>query len=185
MSLLVYSINLSVFISLGWAVFQVIVRKTYQQYGHLTPAVALLQSLVFFTWGLLTWIDLPPNGIAISPFTFLNLAGFLCIILGLSGMFSIIAWFNLRRALGIQVTGLIQRGPYAISRNPQIVCGIVAAIGYLMIWKTIHAVGWIAAIISIMNIMIRTEEEHLKRKFGNAYEEYCRKVPRFLGMKKK
>jgi len=80
---------------------------------------------------------------------------------------------------------LILRGPYRISRNPQYLGLIVALIGWSFVtssWGTILAVlVWIVPLVLIPF----AEEPWLLRRHGSQYEEYLRKVPRFVLLKKK
>jgi len=36
----------------------------------------------------------------------------------------------------------------------------------------------------LLRLMVHTEEEHLLRVFGAEYEQYCRRVHRFLGLRR-
>jgi protein-S-isoprenylcysteine O-methyltransferase Ste14 len=81
-----------------------------------------------------------------------------------------------------QASSLVTDGPYAITRNPMYVgmAGLLAA----------HALGrggWltplpVAAFVAVIDrVQIRPEEEALRRKFGEEYDSYCARVPRWLG----
>lgn len=86
-------------------------------------------------------------------------------------------------AFGVEITPvtrqLVSAGPYAYTRNPMVfgyfcvLMGIAVACGSLgmaMAIAVVGAVGWI-------NI-IYFEEPRLERRFGDAYREYKRRVPR-------
>ncbi|OGP51226.1 MAG: hypothetical protein A2Y79_14565 [Deltaproteobacteria bacterium RBG_13_43_22] len=79
---------------------------------------------------------------------------------------------------------LVLHGPYHISRNPQYVGFIVALIGWSIVtssWTTILAIlVWIVPLVLIP----LAEEPWLLKKHGSEYEEYLRKVPRFVSLKK-
>ena len=85
------------------------------------------------------------------------------------------ACFGLRPALGWQPDHLVQEGPYRYSRNPQLVGGAV-------LWPSIYALGWVLLWGIIAHWMATTEEEHLRNLFGEAYERYTRRVPRYFGL---
>jgi len=80
---------------------------------------------------------------------------------------------------------LILCGPYRISRNPQYLGFIVALIGWSFVTSsgaTILAVlVWIVPLVLIPF----AEEPWLLRRHGPEYEEYLRKVPRFVSLKKR
>jgi len=101
-------------------------------------------------------------------------------------------WFLLTRgrghpteAFGVEVSPVTRRvvsdGPYARTRNPMV-------FGYFMVLLAIAAfygsAGMVVAVaapslIGWVNIVF-FEEPRLERRFGDAYREYKRRVPRFV-----
>lgn len=81
------------------------------------------------------------------------------------------------------VTGeLYTGGPYAYTRNPQYVGMIVGVTGFALavdspLVATLAAVhvGWVL-------LLPRAEEPHLRAEFGDAYDRYAARVPRFVGV---
>jgi protein-S-isoprenylcysteine O-methyltransferase Ste14 len=41
---------------------------------------------------------------------------------------------------------------------------------------------WLAIYGLIAHVMVLTEERHLRRTFGEDYEDYCQRTPRYVGM---
>ena len=80
---------------------------------------------------------------------------------------------------------LILRGPYRISRNPQYLGFIVALIGWCIITSSSATI--LAALVwTIPLILIPfAEEPWLLQRHRSEYEEYLRKVPRFVSLKKR
>ncbi|OGP49165.1 MAG: hypothetical protein A2Y79_11220 [Deltaproteobacteria bacterium RBG_13_43_22] len=80
---------------------------------------------------------------------------------------------------------LILRGPYRISRNPQYLGFIVALIGWSFV--TSSGVTILAALVWIIPLILVpfAEEPWLLQRLGSEYEEYLRKVPRFVRLKKR
>jgi protein-S-isoprenylcysteine O-methyltransferase Ste14 len=80
---------------------------------------------------------------------------------------------------------LILRGPYRISRNPQYLGFMAALIGWSIVtssWATILvALVWIVPLL----LVPFAEEPWLLQRHGSEYEEYLRKVPRFVWLKKR
>jgi len=82
------------------------------------------------------------------------------------------------RARLVEGHQLITAGPYARIRNP-IYTGMLG----MLIATGLAAEHWIALIVAIpifvlgMVIRIRTEEKLLRAEFGEAFEEYARRVP--------
>lgn len=79
-------------------------------------------------------------------------------------------------------TELTQTGPYAYSRNPLYVGSIVIGIGF-----AIAALNWWIVLglailfLAIYIPVIRSEEGFLRSTFPD-FDDYCRRVPRFVGI---
>lgn len=78
---------------------------------------------------------------------------------------------------------LVITGLYRWMRNPMYVGLGVMLLGETLllpqIWRemaVLIAVLWIAVTVMV----VRKEERDLRRLFGAAYEEYCRRVPRWI-----
>jgi protein-S-isoprenylcysteine O-methyltransferase Ste14 len=75
---------------------------------------------------------------------------------------------------------VITDGPYQFVRHPRY-AGLMAlqfafalALGSILAWG--FAIGWI-----LVNMRrVRLEEVHLRKLFGDAYERYCSRTPRFI-----
>ena len=78
---------------------------------------------------------------------------------------------------------LSMRGMYSRVRHPRY-AGMIAAVlaacvlaGSLWAWECFLV--WVALVM----ISILLEEREMRRRFGDVYEEYCRRVPRFLPLR--
>jgi protein-S-isoprenylcysteine O-methyltransferase Ste14 len=80
---------------------------------------------------------------------------------------------------------LMTDGPYRLSRNPMLTGIFVYLIGCCLWLGTWQSVVVFVAFVAIMLVQVRTEESRLRRDFGEEYEEYCRKVGRFLPFRMK
>ncbi|KAB2881255.1 isoprenylcysteine carboxylmethyltransferase family protein [bacterium] len=79
-------------------------------------------------------------------------------------------------------TALKTRGLYRFSRNPVYVGGILMCIGSCL--YAIHVLNillFMTALI-IHHAIILKEEEYLENKFGSAWLEYKKRVPRYIGI---
>ena len=74
---------------------------------------------------------------------------------------------------------LMTDGPYRLSRNPMLTGIFVYLIGCCILLGTWQSVVVFLIFVVIMLVQVRTEEERLRRDFGEEYEEYCKKVGRF------
>jgi len=76
---------------------------------------------------------------------------------------------------------LTTTGPYEFVRNPLYIGNTILCIGGViaseLLWLTPITFFWCLAVYSIV---IRYEEEHLLRKYGDAYRRYLSKVPRWF-----
>lgn len=74
---------------------------------------------------------------------------------------------------------LMTEGPYRINRNPMLT-GIFVYLAGLCLWLWAwQAVVAFAIFFAIMLVQVRTEENRLRKDFGDDYEEYCRRTRRF------
>lgn len=80
------------------------------------------------------------------------------------------------RGSGSLVTG----GIYARVRNPRYLEGGLAVLGGAIFSGYLAVYVLFAVYIPLIYLVVRCEERELRDRFGSAYEEYCRKVPRFL-----
>ena len=90
---------------------------------------------------------------------------------------------GLRTTLGLG-DKLITDGPYRFSRNPQYLGDSLSIIGYMIFTNSamVWTVGFLGIILNFLAPF--TEEPWLEERFGAAYLEYKRRVPRFIGLKK-
>jgi protein-S-isoprenylcysteine O-methyltransferase Ste14 len=78
---------------------------------------------------------------------------------------------------------LITQGMYARVRNPRYTGMIAAVLGACLLagsawsWKCFGV--WLALVM----ISILLEEREMRRRFGAAYVDYCRRVPRFMPLR--
>ena len=75
---------------------------------------------------------------------------------------------------------LITEGIYARIRHPRYVQLLIALVGYALIANYFAAYFAVALWLPGIYIIARLEEKELRIHFGDAYDDYCRKVPRFL-----
>jgi protein-S-isoprenylcysteine O-methyltransferase Ste14 len=78
---------------------------------------------------------------------------------------------------------LLTTGLYSISRNPQTVGFIMGYVGFAILSDSDLAV--IAAVLVSLQLAVLpfAEEPWLRARFGKPYEDYRRRVPRFLGLR--
>lgn len=90
------------------------------------------------------------------------------------------------RTLGVRASqglgsDLVTTGPYRYSRNPQYLGAIAAVLGWAIICNSRLALVAAALVSGWFVLVPFAEEPWCNEHLGPAYEEYVRKVPRFLG----
>ena len=74
---------------------------------------------------------------------------------------------------------VVDRGLYAITRHPQYLGYMFLACGF-----TLLSQHWVAVLLAVVGatcfyLQAVREERHCLAEFGDAYTQYCRRVPRF------
>jgi protein-S-isoprenylcysteine O-methyltransferase Ste14 len=161
------------------------VRRDYLEKGRLSVLSSLLQLGIFIAFFFFPFLFLPADWasfwkIVHATTSGFDLLGFLLIILGFFITFGTMFWFGVRRAFGVEVRGIVRKGPYRYSRNPQLLGGYLLVLGAALQSPSFYMLGWVMMYAIIGHTMILTEEEHLRRHFGEAYEQYCEKIPRYF-----
>lgn len=77
-------------------------------------------------------------------------------------------------------TKLVTSGMFSISRNPIFLGIMVANVGLFLVIPNAFTLLIISLSTISINTQIRLEEEFLKREFGAEYEEYIKKVRRWI-----
>jgi protein-S-isoprenylcysteine O-methyltransferase Ste14 len=90
---------------------------------------------------------------------------------------------TMRSAETMGVTGdLYTEGPYAYTRNPQYLGMIVGVSGFALAVDSALVATLAAVHVGWVLLLPRAEEPHLRAEFGEAYDRYARRVPRFVGV---
>ena len=71
-------------------------------------------------------------------------------------------------------------GAFAFSRNPIYVAFAMILIGESLIFPNWITLIYLGAATWLFHRQVLREEEYLKRHYGRAYEEYCRRVRRYF-----
>ena len=76
---------------------------------------------------------------------------------------------------------LVDRGPYAIVRNPMYIGAILALLGAAAFYQSPAIAGYAATFFVVMHLfVIAYEEPTLRNTFGPAYDDYCGRVRRWI-----
>jgi len=75
---------------------------------------------------------------------------------------------------------LITTGIFAVSRNPLYICFSLFFLGMFLVHRNILISFAVILFPLAIHRQILREEEFLKKHYGDEYEEYCKKVRRYL-----
>lgn len=111
--------------------------------------------------------------------------GFSLAALGLGlCVWGIVAFRSVPKVFCFDHGTLTATGPYRWSRNPQYVGWSLFVAGFAVAGWTPDCIIALALYAIVLHLMVRVEEEHLTRGFGEAYEAFRRRVPRYLGVRR-
>ena len=77
--------------------------------------------------------------------------------------------------------GLVQTGPFAISRNPVFLGQIILFVGLFVAFPDLVQLLIASALIAAIMLQVRIEERVLARAYREAYAGYAARVPRWIG----
>jgi protein-S-isoprenylcysteine O-methyltransferase Ste14 len=186
MKFFIYIIFAILLLGLSFFVFRVLVRKDYQNKGRTTWITIILETLIFALHANFSYLfipavwphfpALPSNNLQLSIGSSLICIG---IITTLIAMISL----GFKRLFGQESDSIKQSGFYRFTRNPQLLTYGIAVIGFALLWPSWYSFSWIFLYGLIAHMMIITEEEYLHKMHGDAYEQYCKRVPRYIKIK--
>jgi len=78
-------------------------------------------------------------------------------------------------------TKLVVQGPYLYTRNPMYLAVMSALLGWLLVYRSLSLLLYTVGVGSAFaSFVIWYEEPHLRRRFGEQYDQYRARVPRWL-----
>jgi protein-S-isoprenylcysteine O-methyltransferase Ste14 len=113
--------------------------------------------------------------------------GLLLLLVAGSLRFAILKHLDIKTLLGFPEIApdrfprqLVIEGIYGRVRHPRYVQLLIALIGYALLANYLAAYLAVALWVPGVYLIALLEEKELRAQFGDIYDEYCRKVPRFL-----
>lgn len=82
---------------------------------------------------------------------------------------------------GSKKVRIVDTGPYSVVRNPLYLFTLIGAAGIGA--QTSSLVVTLACPViaaAVLSVVVAREEDYLRKKFGSAFDEYTRRVPRFV-----
>lgn len=75
---------------------------------------------------------------------------------------------------------LLTEGIYSRMRHPRYVEATLSVLGLAFFTNYLATYIAFLAMLPILHLVVLLEEKELKERFGAQYEEYCRRVPRYM-----
>lgn len=75
---------------------------------------------------------------------------------------------------------LATSGPYAVIRHPQYVAFVLILLGFLLQWPTLLTLVMFPILLLMYGRLALTEEREMRAQFGDAFERYAQRTPRFV-----
>ncbi len=167
------------------AVGAFVFRKTgrdYDRTGRLSKVTSSLSVAVFVLHAASSYVFLDSRlstidiGSPLFGFALLLLVGG-AIMLGTT-----VGRLGMYKTTGQEASGLTCSGMYRKTRNPQIMFYGMVVIGYSLLWPSWTGATWVVLYAILAQMMVRTEEKHLKKTYGAEYVEYCEQTPRYIDL---
>lgn len=139
----------------------------------------ILSSIGMIGSGLIGIIDFETLG---SGYWIRFFVGGLAILIGVVMAVWGMRTLSARQSFGLKGK-LVTEGPYQYSRNPQYVGFILMYAGIILVTFSFMALVAGTIVIIVFAFLPFSEEPWLRQHYGEAYVEYCRQVPRFIGLR--
>jgi protein-S-isoprenylcysteine O-methyltransferase Ste14 len=117
----------------------------------------------------------------------LLIVGILCLVLSGAMRFAIQKHLTVKTLLGLPEIApdryprtLVTTGVYARVRHPRYVQLLIALMGYALIANHLASYIVVALWLPGIHVIVSLEEKELRAHFGQVYDDYRRKVPRFV-----
>ena len=117
----------------------------------------------------------------------LVILGVSCLVLSGAMRFALQKHLTIKTLLGLPEIApdryprrLVTDGLYGRLRHPRYVQFLTALVGYALIANYLASYLVVALWVPGIYVIVLLEERELRAHFGEAYENYCRRVPRFV-----
>ena len=153
-------------------------RREYRKHGRLTLVGLFLVCLMLFLPNMLIHYAITYS----VPDTPVEWAAVVVAATGLAlCLLGIGAFRSFSKVMCLDAGTLARSGPYRWGRNPQYVGWLIFLTGFTLTgWS-----GWcLPALVVVavsLHLLVRVEEEHLRRVCGDPYAEFCHRTPRYFG----
>jgi protein-S-isoprenylcysteine O-methyltransferase Ste14 len=156
------------------------------KFGSTDKTDFLLPPFVLFYFYVLFAAAFDWPNIGVRPFFHSEAAAWTGVLFCLAGLL-LLLWslISFRRSFRIGIDTdhpdkLVVDGVFAVSRNPIYVAFTMVLIGEFLIFPYWISLIYLIAAAGLMHRQVLREEDYLKGHYGEAYEQYCHRVRRYL-----
>ena len=178
-----YIIIAVLFLLFSYVVFRVVVKRDYKKHMKLTPISYILEVLVFAFHANSIYLILPSQWPQLPSLPEDLILKTVSIVIFSIGVFIlVISYVSLgnKPSLGMDKNKLKTDGFYKYSRNPQLLGYGIMLLAFTMLFFSWLLLFWFIQYLIISFVMIKSEEEFLVQRYGDAYSDYHKKVPRII-----
>jgi protein-S-isoprenylcysteine O-methyltransferase Ste14 len=152
-----------------------------------SPGIRFWPPLYFLSggaaaWGLHRQLDFEVDGAGVGPMQWW--LGLALIVAGSAlVVWAFIAFARARTTVRPDraATALVMTGPYGFSRNPIYVADALIYVGVALLVNSAWALVLLPVVLALLaRRVIRREEQYLHAEFGDEYEQFRRRVRRWL-----
>ncbi|MBV0924377.1 isoprenylcysteine carboxylmethyltransferase family protein [Halomicroarcula limicola] len=157
--------------ALGWTKYWPPGERGWRYYTHWTLEQTFNVSLLVVTYFGWNSLGFPTPALV---------AGAVCFAVPFAGALLAGRGLGSEETMGLE--GELRTGGwYRYSRNPQYVCYVVATVGFAVFAATPPVFALCAVYLLSWVTLPFAEEPWLREQYGEAYERYAQRVPRFVG----
>lgn len=156
--------------------------QDYERAGRLSRSSVMLSVLIFVLHAAASHLYFNPRLSTVDTSSPLFGISLVLVVGGLVLLLTTMGRLGADKTLGRNSSELYCASVYKHSRNPQVLLYGLVVVGYALLWPSWQAAIWVLVYGGLAHMMVRTEEEHLKRKYGKEYVEYCEYTPRYVDM---
>ncbi len=181
----VYALSAVLLIAAAFVVFRIVVRSDYRNRGRLSFVSSSLETAIFGLWAWFAYVNSPADWPRLHASATAQIIGWPLFAGGMTLTLVALCWLGVGRSFGRDVGILRDSGIYGLTRNPQSVCFALGILGYVVLWPSWEGAVSLLLVLAILHMMVLTEEEFLLAVLGDAYSLYVRRVPRYIGLRKR
>lgn len=135
-------------------------------------------AVAVFLFGLigLALVSQSPGGVDGKWHEGMEMVGYVAIVISIVGR----AWCSLYIG-GRKKAEIVTRGPYSVTRNPLYVFSFIGAFGVgAQTGSVTIALLFVFASLIVFSMTVKREEAFLSAEFGEVYDRYAARTPRFI-----